>query len=462
MATIKQEVNWLPCNFKHVNLVFWGSVILGIIAAIFLGWFTQTLNTTFMWIGKCFGLGGAICGAIFTYVFAKGCRSVKSSLYTVFLLMAVTSLLQVIISFPITITNPDPTILIINSLIGLIALVLYIVATVIICSNCTGELGNIGKSMWKVPLIFIGIIVISVLAGLVINDNASESLIIVLGAVGGIWIIYAIFAKILLPMKDLLMDGQLVEELTQNGVDVYSDDERTQIAEMEGYQASEATVYDQPQMTQQKAKGGLGEVWNRLSGTMQGIIVAIIVVLLALAGFGIYSAVKSSGDSHDTYDEDEDFDRIELASPSDEEEVAVEEVVDEAPLEDYTSVSELLPYILSDGRYNASKGQTEYPYYGNFLYNDKEWPISIVFVENDNNPGVISKAIYTNKTSKTVMNLSVKVFPREIDLIGNEKGKEFNIVLTGTAAQVPDVIYGYARWGDMETDVEIYKDKEYN
>ena len=357
MATIKQEVNWLPCNFKHVNLVFWGSVILGIIAAIFLGWFTQTLNTTFMWIGKCFGLGGAICGAIFTYVFAKGCRSVKSSLYTVFLLMAVTSLLQVIISFPITITNPDPTILIINSLLGLIALVLYIVATVIICSNCTGELGNIGRNMWKVPLIFIGIIVISVLAGLVINDNASESLIIVLGAVGGIWIIYAIFAKILLPMKDLLIEGQLVEELTQNGVDVYSDDERTQIAEMEGYQASEATVYDQPQMTQQKAKGGLGEVWNRLSGTMQGIIVAIIVVLLALAGFGIYSAVKSSGDSHDTYDEDEDFDRIELASPSDEEEVAVEEVVDEAPLEDYDSYSNTegnsLPDWVSNSIINA-------------------------------------------------------------------------------------------------------------
>ena len=110
-------------------------------------------------------------------------------------------------------------------------------------------------------------------------------------------------------------------------------------------------------MTQQKANGGLSETWNRLSWTTQGIIVAIIVVLLALAGFGIYSAVKGSGDSHDTYDEDEDFDRIELASPSDEEEVAVEDVVDEAPLEDYDSYSNTegnsLPNWVSNSIINA-------------------------------------------------------------------------------------------------------------
>lgn len=469
---IKLQIDALPCRSDAFSYWFWEMIMCAILGGI-LGYFCKTelpspslihdISPTVRVLIFLIPVL-AVPGFMFNLIFARGCRAVSSSLYQLWLAMAVISLAQSLLTAIALATGVNLTI--VSGLLNLSVFVLYIIVTVKLCSTYSGTLGRLGKSFWLVPLLCVAAVLVALLLGVLFVSIDSEldilgSIILFLAI---IYCVYLLYAKILRVMYDLLQDGYAVA-LTEDDMADYIASKLSG----ENISYSESTAAESLGMDTEEKENATGNMATTSADSGKnmrriGIIIAICsaVVLAALVVIfciSKYGHKPSEEDYYqDEYDEwmDEEAEEIGIEDEYSDNEVENPEV--EESHDRYHGDTDMLDHILYLGEHNDAKSETEYRFSGDFLYKDRKWPIAVTFIEKDNNPGVIRTAQYKNISAKAELKLAVVVGECEIRMTSNDNGKNFDIHLTDADA---DNLYGTARWGDTETKVVLRKTDNY-
>lgn len=208
----KLSISMLPCN-RSVSLFFYGGIVCSVLFKILE---KVAPAITFLVL-----LLGGICNFVFMYFFAKGCKPLQKNLYSLFLQYASTNLLMCII-YPLFFKYFSfTTSLVVLSLALIYSLVVYILTTITLCKNFTGELGTLGRAMWLFPSILF--IVLIGLIGLIVYKvgeyNQTFGTIIGILGFGSLVVVIIGFIEIPCRMLKMLNNGytsNLTDEEFQN------------------------------------------------------------------------------------------------------------------------------------------------------------------------------------------------------------------------------------------------------
>ncbi len=108
--------------------------------------------------------------------------------------------------------------------------------------------------------------------------------------------------------------------------------------------------------------------------------------------------------------------------------------------------------IFAKAPHLSSNEEVRYFYSGYFSRNGRQDPITVAFVETQEDYGNISQALYKNDTYGTIVRMNATVNKQGISLIGDDNGTRFVIELTDLS---DSELTGTSIWGDVEASVSL-------
>lgn len=186
------------------------------------------------------------------------------------------------------------------------------------------------------------------------------------------------------------------------------------------------------------------------------LIIAITVVAIAVVATGLFFLLKKSDRAPQPYSHYSDS-SYERENTVDEEVVVVND--DDDTFDPYGSepeVGQSMEYdILNNTASVRSGDETRYFYSGYFTRNGKSDPITVAFIESDDNRGSITEALYKNDTYGTIVRMNADVTGDGIYLFGYDNDTPFSINLTNMTPS--GELTGDSQWGSVNAAVNLTK-----
>ncbi|MBD5351020.1 MAG: hypothetical protein HDR89_09085 [Bacteroides sp.] len=189
------------------------------------------------------------------------------------------------------------------------------------------------------------------------------------------------------------------------------------------------------------------------------LIIAITVVAIAVVATGLFFLLKKSDRAPQPYSHYSDS-SYELEDSVDEEVVVLNDDDDTYDRYDrYSSEPDTdhsMEYdILNNTASVRSGDETRYFYSGYFIRNGKSDPITVAFIESDDNRGSITEALYKNDTYGTIVRMNADVTGDGIYLFGYDNDTPFSINLTNMTRS--GELTGDSQWGSVNASVNLTK-----
>ena len=187
------------------------------------------------------------------------------------------------------------------------------------------------------------------------------------------------------------------------------------------------------------------------------LIIAITIVAIAVVATGLFFLLKKSDRAPQPYSHYSDS-SYELEDSVDEEVVVLNDDDDTYDRYDrYSSEPDTdhsMEYdILNNTASVRSGDETRYFYSGYFTRNGKSDPITVAFIESDDNRGSITEALYKNDTYGTIVRMNADVTGDGIYLFGYDNDTPFSINLTNMTRS--GELTGDSQWGSVNASVTL-------